>query len=66
MNQLASITEMAFSSDKLDNTDRLEDESLSNILLRYHVTSSEEFTCFEPVTPQYKQLRNGEFISLTL
>ena len=27
---------------------------------------SEEFTSFEPSTPQYKRRRNGNFVSLTL
>ena len=51
---------------RLDNTDNLEDGSFSNVLLRYHVTGSEEFTCFEPFTSQYKRLRNGDFSSHTL
>ena len=53
-NKLASTTEMVLSLDELDNTDNLEDGRLSNILLRYHVTGSEEFTSFELVAPQYK------------
>ena len=57
---------MVLSLDELDNTDNLEDGRLSNILLSYHVTGSEEFTSSEPVTPQYKRLKNGEFTSLTL
>ena len=32
----------------------------------YHVTGFEEFTLLEPVTLQYKRLKNGEFASLTL
>ena len=65
-NKLAGIMEVVLSLDKLDNTDNLEDGRLSNVLHRYHVTGSEEFTSFEPVTPQYKKLKNGEFVSLTL
>ena len=53
-NKLAGIIKMAFSLDELENTDNLEDRSLSNVLLRYHVTGSDEFTCFELVAPQYK------------
>ena len=30
------------------------------------MTANEDFTCFEPHTPQYKKLKNGEFVSLTL
>ena len=35
-------------------------------LLRNHVTANEEFTSFEPVTPQYKKLKYREFTSLTM
>ena len=49
--KFACITEMALSLDKLNNTDNLEDGRLSNILHRYHVTGSEEFTSSEPVAP---------------
>ena len=66
MNKLAGITKMIFSLDKLDNTDNLEDGRPSNILLTYHVTADEDFTCFKPHIPQYKKLRSGEFVSLTL
>ena len=44
----------------------LEDGRPSNVLLTYHVTSNEDFTHFEPHTPQYKKLKKGEFTSLTL
>ena len=64
--KLACITEMALSLDKLNNTDNLEDERLSNILLRYHVTDCEVFMSFKPVTPQYKRLENRDFSSLIL
>ena len=63
---LACIKEMVLSLNELNNTDNLEDGRLSNTLLTYHVTDSEEFTCLEPVAPQYKRLKNGEFASLTL
>ena len=32
----------------------------------YYVTSNEDFTRFEPQTPQYRKLKNGEFTSLNL
>ena len=32
----------------------------------YHVTADEDFTHFEPNIPQYKKLKNGKFVSLTL
>ena len=35
-------------------------------LLTYHVTNDKDFTRFEPQTPQYKKLKNGEFTSLNL
>ena len=65
-NRLRGITEMIFDLNELDNTDNLEDGRPSNSLLTYHVTSNEDFTHFEPRTPQYKKLKNGEFTSLTL
>ena len=66
MDKLACIIEMVISLDELNNTDNLEDGRLSIVLLRYHVTGSEEFMSFEPVLPQYKRLKNREFASLTL
>ena len=64
--KLAGVMEVVISLDELDNADNLEDGKLSNVLLRHHMTSSKEFTNFEPVTPQYKKLKNREFTSLTL
>ena len=52
--------------DELNSTDNLEDGRLSNVLLRHHVTDSEEFMHLVAITPQYKRLVNGEFASLTL
>ena len=65
-NKLRGITEMTLNLNELDNTDNLEDGRLSNILLTYHVTVNEDFTRFDPHTPQYKKLKNGEFTSLNL
>ena len=65
-NKLKGITEMILNLNELDNTDNLKDGRPSNKLLTYHVTSNEDFTCFEPHTPQYKKLQNEEFTSLTL
>ena len=48
--------EVVLRLDKLDNTDNLEDRRLSNVLLRYHVTGSEEFTIFETVHPSIRDL----------
>ena len=65
-NKLKGITEMILNLDELDSSDNLEDGRPSNSLLTYHVTSNEDFTSFEPRTPQYKKLRHGEFTSLTM
>ena len=65
-NKLTGITEMVINLDELDNTDNLENGRLSSVLLRYYVTDSEEFMTFEPVTYEYKRLKNLEFSSLTL
>ena len=66
MNKLAGNTEMLINLNELNNSDNLEDGKPSNVLLRHHMTSSEEFTNYEPVIPQYKKLKNGEFTSITL
>ena len=66
MNKLKGITEITLNSDELNNSFNLKDWRPSNELLTYHVTSNEDFTCFEPQNPQYKRLKNGEFTSLNL
>ena len=66
MNKLKGITEITLNSDELDNSDNLEDGHPSYSLLTYRVTDNKDFTCFEPQTPQYRKLKNGEFTSLTL
>ena len=63
---LKGITEMILNLNELDNTDNLEDGRPSNVLLTYHVTPDKDFTRFEPNIPQYKKLKNGELVSLTL
>ena len=65
-NKLKGITEMGLNLSELDNIDNLEDGKPSSALLAYHVTADGDFTCFEPCSPQYKRLKNGEFTSLTL
>ena len=65
-NKLRGITEMIFNLNELDNTDNLADGRPSNALLTYHVTADKDFMCFEPNIPQYKKLKNGEFVSLSL
>ena len=64
--KLKSITEMIINLDELNNSDNLEVGRPSNELLTCHVTDEKDFTCFEPDTPQYKALKNGEFTSLNL
>ena len=66
MHKLSRITEMIINSNELDNSDNREDGRPSNALPTYHVTADEGFTRFEPNIPQYKKLKNEEFVSLTL
>ena len=49
-----------------DNTYNLENGKPSSTLLTYHVTAYDDFTNFEPYTPQHKKLKNREFNYLTL
>ena len=55
-----------FLLNELNNSDNLKDGSPSTTLFTYHMTDDKDFTCFEPQTPQYRKLKNGEFTSLTL
>ena len=64
--QETSKNALCLVSQKQNGPENLKDERHSNALLAYHVTSNEDFTCFEPVMPQYKRLKNEEFVSLTL
>ena len=65
-NKLKGIAEITLNLDELNNSDNLKDGRPSNKLLTYHVTDDKDFTHFEPQTPQYRKLKNGEFTSLTL
>ena len=65
-NKLKGITEMIIDLDELNNSDNLKHGRPSNELLTYHMTDDKDFTRFEPQTPQYRKLKNGEFTSLTL
>ena len=65
-NKLKGTTEITLNLDQLNNSDNLKDGRPSNKLLTYHVTDDKDFTRFEPQTPQYRKLKNGEFTSLTL
>ena len=66
MNKLKGITEITLNLDELNNSFNLKDGRPSNELLTYHVTDDRDFTRFEPQTPLYKKLKNGEFTSLSL
>ena len=63
---MKGITEMIINLDELNNSVNLKDGRPSNELLTYHVTDDKDFTRFEPQTPQYRKLKNGEFTSLNL
>ena len=65
-NKLKGITEITLNLDELNNSDNLKDGRLSNELFTYHVDAHKDFTCFEPQTPQYMKLKNGEFTSLNM
>ena len=56
-NKLKGITELTLNLDELNNSDNLKDGRPSNELLTYHVTSNEDFTCFEPQNPSTKNLK---------
>ena len=61
-NKLKGITEITLNLDELSNSFNLKDGIPSNELLTYHVTDDRDFTRFEPQTPQYKKLKNGELL----
>ena len=64
--KLKGVTEITLNLDELNNSDNLKDGRPSNELLTYYVDAHEDFTHFEPRTPQYKKLKNREFTSLNL
>ena len=57
---------MIFNLNELNNSGNLKDGRLSDDLFMYYVSSSKDFTRFEPQTTQYKKIKNGEIVSLTL
>ena len=65
-NKLKGITEITLNLDELNNSDNLKEGRPSNELLTYYITDDKDFMHFEPQTPQYKKLKNGEFNSLNL
>ena len=66
MNKLAKVIDMIFNLNELDNSGNLEDGRPSDALFMYYVSSSKDFMHFEPQTPQYKKLKGGQIVSLTL
>ena len=66
MNKLAKVIDMIFNFNELDNSGNLKDGRPTDALFTYYVSNSKDFTHFEPQTPQYKKLKNGEIVSLTL
>ena len=65
-NKLKGITEITLNLNELNNSDNLKDGRPSNELLTYHMTDDKDFTHFEPQTPQYRKLKNGQFTFLNL
>ena len=65
-NKLKGITEITLNLDELNNSDNLKDGRPSNSLFTYHMTDDKDFMRFQPQTPQYRKLKNGEFNSLNL
>ena len=65
-NKLAKVIDMIFNLNKLDNSGNLKDGRPSDTLSTYYVSSSKDFILFELQTPQYKALKGGQIVSLTL
>ena len=65
-NKLTKVIDMIFNLNELDNSENLKDGRPSNTLFTCYVFGSQDFTCFKRKAPQYKKLRNGEIVSLTL
>ena len=65
-NKLVYGTKITISLNELDNSDNLEDGRPSNVLFTCYVTSSERYILWEPQTQQYKALKYGKIVSLTL
>ena len=66
LNKLKGITEITLSLDELNNSNNLKDGRPNNELLTSHVTDDKDFMRYEPQTPQYRKLKNGQFNSLKL
>ena len=65
-NILAKVIDMIINLDELNDSDNLEDGHPSNTSFMHYVFDSEDFTRFKPATPQYKALKGGQIVSLTL
>ena len=65
-NKLAKVIDMIFNLNELDNSGNLKDGRPSAALITYYVSSSKDFTHFEPQTSQYKALKGDQIVSLTL
>ena len=65
-NKLAKVIDMVFNLNELDNSGNLKDGRPCDALFSYYVSSSKDFMHFEPQTPQYKKLKGGQIVSLTL
>ena len=66
MNKSAKVIDMIINLDELNNSDNLEDGHPSNTLFTRYVFGFEDFMHFKPATPQYKKLKGGQIVSLTL
>ena len=66
MNKLAKVIDMIFNLNELDNSGNLKHGRPSDALFTYYVSNSSDFMHFEPQTPPYKKLNNGDIVSLTL
>ena len=66
MDKLAKVIDMIFNLNELDNSGNLKDGRPSDALFAYYVSSSKDFTLFEPQTPQYKKLKGSQIVSITL
>ena len=53
-NNLAKVTDMSFKLDERDNSDNLEDGHPSNTLFNYYIPGYEDYTHFEPMTPNIR------------
>ena len=66
MNKLAKVINMIFNLNELDNSGNLKDGRPSITLFTRYSFGSEDFTHFKPKAHQYKKLKDGEIVSLTL